>query len=90
MGFSVFELLFFQDTQVALDLVKESWDKGPSKVQNILDLRAKLTLGQLSQENLLKAQECQRCLYRGTRSRQFAISGSCARMLHMRLSTWMM
>lgn len=60
-----------------LDLVKESWEDGqsPSKneVQYILDLRAKLhTLGQLSRENLLQAQEHQQRLYdRGTQFRQF-------------------
>lgn len=81
----------WQDTTGALDLVKESWEEGPSKVQYILDLRAKLhTLGQLSWENVRKAQECQWCLYRGTRSRQFATSGCCAHMLRMRLHTWMM
>lgn len=59
-----------------LDLIKENWE-GPStsknEIQHVLDLRAKLhTLGQLSRENLLQAQERQQRLYnRGARLRQF-------------------
>ncbi len=74
-GFSPFELLFGRRLCGALDLVKESWEQGPSlgknEVQYVLDLKAKLhTLGQLSWK---KAQECQQHLYnRGTRLRQFA------------------
>ena len=77
-GFSPFELLFGRTPRGVLDLVKESWEEGPSpsknKVQYVLDLRAKLhTLGQLSRENLLQAQEWQQRLYnRGARLRQFS------------------
>ena len=50
-----------------LDLIKENWEEGPSpsksEIQYIMDLRAKLhTLGQLSWENLLEAQERQQHL----------------------------
>ena len=75
-GFSPFELLFGRTPRGVLDLVKESWEEGPSpsknEVQYVLDLRAKLhTLGQLSRENLLQAQERQQRLYnRGARLRQ--------------------
>ena len=78
MGFSPFELLFGRTPRGVLDLVKESWEEGPSpsknEVQYVLDLRAKLhTLGQLSRENLLQAQERQQQLYnRGARLRQFS------------------
>ena len=77
-GFSPFELLFGRTPRGVLDLVKESWEEGPSpsknEVQYVLDLRAKLhTLGQLSRENLLQAQERQQRLYnRGARLRQFS------------------
>ncbi len=60
-----------------LDVIKESWEEGPSnsrsEIQYVMDLRAKLhTLGRLSMENLLQAQDKQRRLYnRGTRLRQF-------------------
>ncbi|TKS64962.1 Retrovirus-related Pol polyprotein from transposon 412 [Collichthys lucidus] len=52
-GFSPFELLFGRKPRGVLDLVKESWEEGPSpsknEVQYILDLRAKLhTLGRTS------------------------------------------
>lgn len=56
-----------------LDVLREAWEDGPSdskkEIQYILDLRAKLhTLGQLSMENLLQAQDKQSQLYnRGTR-----------------------
>ena len=61
-----------------LDLIKESWEEGPSPsksgIQYVMDLRAKLhTLSQLSRENLLKAQEHQQHLYnRGMKLRQFS------------------
>ena len=61
-----------------LDLIKENWEEGPSpsksEIQYVMDLRAKLhTLGQLSRENLLEAQERQQRLYnRGTKRRQFS------------------
>ncbi len=77
-GFSHFELLFGRRPCGVLDLVKESWEEGLSpgrnEVQYVLDLRAKLhALGQLSRENLLKAQERQQHLYnRESRLRQFA------------------
>ncbi len=60
-----------------LDVIKESWEEGPSnsrsEIQYVLDLWAKLhTLGRLSMENLLQAQDRQMRLYnRGTRLRQF-------------------
>ncbi|XP_051269401.1 uncharacterized protein LOC127370936 [Dicentrarchus labrax] len=71
------KLLFGRTPQGVLDVVNESWEEGQSpsikEVQYVLDLRAKLhTLGQLSQENLLRAQERQQRLYRGTRLRRFA------------------
>ncbi|XP_077936125.1 uncharacterized protein LOC144383152 [Gasterosteus aculeatus] len=76
-GFSPFELLFGRTPQGVLDLIKESWEEGPSpcknEIQYVLDLRAKLhTLGQMSRENLLRAQERQQRLYdRGARLRRF-------------------
>ena len=72
-GFSPFELLFGQKPRGVLDLIKEKWEEGPSpsrsKIQYVMYLRAKLhTLGQLSRENLLEAQERQQRLYnRGTK-----------------------
>ena len=77
-GFSPFELLFGWKPRGALDLIKENWEEGPSpsknEIQYVMDLRAKLhTLGQLSCENLLEAQERQQRLYnRGTKLRQFS------------------
>ncbi|XP_061920399.1 uncharacterized protein LOC133661276 [Entelurus aequoreus] len=77
-GFSPFELLFGRKPRGVLDLVKESWEEGPSpsknEIQYVMDLRAKLhTLGHLSRENLLQAQERQQRLYnRGTQLRQFS------------------
>lgn len=76
-GFSPFELLFGRKPRGILDLIKESWERGPStsksEVQYVLELRAKLhMLGQLSRGNLLRAQERQQQLYnRGTKLRQF-------------------
>uniref|UniRef100_A0AAQ4Q9F2 Gypsy retrotransposon integrase-like protein 1 n=1 Tax=Gasterosteus aculeatus aculeatus TaxID=481459 RepID=A0AAQ4Q9F2_GASAC len=76
-GFSPFELLFGRRPRGVLDLLKEHWEEGPSlsknEIQYVLDLRAKLhTLGELSRENLLQAQERQQRLYnRGARLRQF-------------------
>ncbi len=60
-----------------LDVIKESWEEGlsnsRSEIQYVMDLRAKLhTLGRLSMENLLQAQDKQRRLYnRGTWLQQF-------------------
>ncbi|XP_061757255.1 uncharacterized protein LOC133553258 [Nerophis ophidion] len=77
-GFSLFELLFGRKPRGVLDLVKESWVEGPSsskdEIQYVMDLRAKLhTLGHLSRENLLQAQERQLRLYnKGTQLRQFS------------------
>ncbi len=76
-GFSPFELLYGRQPRGVLDVIKESWEEGPSnsrsEIQYVLDLRAKLhTLGRLSRENLLQAQDRQTRLYnRGTRLRQF-------------------
>ena len=77
-GFSPFELLFGRKPRGVLDLIKETWEDGPSpsknEVQYVLDLRAKLhALGQLSRENLLQAQERQQRLYnRGAKLRKFS------------------
>ncbi len=60
-----------------LDILRETWEEGPSgsknEIQHVLDLRTKLhTLGQLSMENLLRAQDKQSRLYnRGARLRNF-------------------
>ncbi len=76
-GFSPFKLLYGRQPRGVLDVIKESWEEGPSnsrnEIQYVLDLRAKLhTLGRLSMENLLQAQDRQTRLYnRGTRLRQF-------------------
>ncbi len=57
---------------------KETWEEGPleskNEVQHVQDLRTKLhTLGQLSMDNLLQAQDKQGRLYNwGTRLRNFA------------------
>ncbi len=62
---------------LVLDVLRETWEEGPSKskneIQHVLDLRTKLhTLGQLSMENLLQAQDKQSRLYnRGARLRNF-------------------
>ncbi len=77
-GFSPFELLYGRQPRGVLDVIKESWEEGPSnsrsEIQYVLDLRAKLhTLGRLSMENLLQAQDRQTRLYnRGTQLRQFS------------------
>ncbi|XP_039513052.1 uncharacterized protein LOC120468602 [Pimephales promelas] len=77
-GFSPFELLFGRQSRGVLDVLKETWEDGPSasknEIQYVLDLRTKLhTLGRLSLENLLQAQDRQRQQYnRGARLRQFA------------------
>ncbi|XP_061764264.1 uncharacterized protein LOC133557636 [Nerophis ophidion] len=77
-GFSPFELLFGRKPRGVLDLVKESWEEGPSpsknEIQYVMDSRAKLhTLGHLSRESLLQAQERQQRLYNGeTQLRQFS------------------
>ncbi|XP_061764252.1 uncharacterized protein K02A2.6-like [Nerophis ophidion] len=77
-GFSPFELLFGRKPRGVLDLVKESWEEGPSpsknEIQYVMDLRAKLhTLRHLSREDLLQAQERQQRLYnRGLQLRQFS------------------
>ncbi len=77
-GFSPFELLYGRQPRGVLDVIKESWEEGPSNSRSeilyILDLRAKLhMLGRLSMENLLQAQDRQTRLYnRGMRLRQFS------------------
>ncbi|CAM4612755.1 unnamed protein product [Leuciscus chuanchicus] len=77
-GFSPFELLYGRQPRGVLDVLRETWEDGPSnsknEIQYVLDLRAKLhTLGRLSMENLLQAQDKQSRLYnRGARLRQFA------------------
>ncbi len=77
-GFSPFELLYGRQPRGVLDILKETWEEGPSEskneIQHVLNLRTKLhTLGQLSMENLLQAQDKQSRLYnRGTRLRKFA------------------
>ncbi len=76
-GFSPFELLYGRQPRGVLDVIKESWEEGPSnshsEIHYVLDHRAKLhTLGRLSTENLLQAQDRQTQLYyRGTRLWQF-------------------
>ncbi len=77
-GFSPFELLYGRQPRGVLDVLRETWEEGPSEskneIQHVLDLRTKLhTLGQLSMENLLQAQDKQSRLYNwGTRLRKFA------------------
>uniref|UniRef100_A0A8C1RIN6 Gypsy retrotransposon integrase-like protein 1 n=1 Tax=Cyprinus carpio TaxID=7962 RepID=A0A8C1RIN6_CYPCA len=77
-GFSPFELLYGRQPSGVLDVLKETWEDGRSdsknEIQYVLDLRAKLhTLGRLSMENLLQAQDRQSQLYnRGTKLREFA------------------
>ncbi len=75
--FSPFELLYGRQPRGVLDVLRETWEEGPSEskneIQHVLDLRTKLhTLGQLSMENLLQAQDKQSRLYnRGARLRNF-------------------
>ncbi len=77
-GFPPFQLLYGRQPRGVLDVLRETWEEGPSEtkneIQHVLDLRTKLhTLGQLSMENLLQAQDKQSWLYnRGTRLRNFA------------------
>ncbi|XP_056627068.1 retrovirus-related Pol polyprotein from transposon 412 isoform X1 [Triplophysa dalaica] len=77
-GFSPFELLYGRQPRGVLDVLREAWEDGPSdsknQIQYVLDLRAKLdTLGRLSMENLLQAQDRQSRQYnRGTSLRKFA------------------
>ncbi len=77
-GFPPFELLYGRQPRGVLDVLRETWEEGPSgsknEIQHVLDLRTKLhTLGQLSMENLLQAQDKQSRLYnRGTRLCNFA------------------
>ncbi len=77
-GFSPFELLYGRQPHGVLDVLRETWEEGPSgsknEIQHVLDLRTKLhTLGHLSMENLLQAQDKQSRLYnRGTRLHNFA------------------
>lgn len=78
-GFSLFELLYSRQPRGVLDIIREAWEEGPSysrsEIQYDMDLRAKLrTLGRLSMENLLQAQDKQSRLYnRGTRACQFTL-----------------
>ncbi|XP_057201512.1 uncharacterized protein LOC130561305 [Triplophysa rosa] len=76
-GFSPFELLYGRQPRGVLDVLKETWEDGPStsknEIQYVMDLRTKLhTLGRLSMENLLQAQDKQSRGYnRGTNLRKF-------------------
>ncbi len=80
-GFSPFKLLYGRQPRGVLDVIKESWEEGPSnsgnEIQYVLDLSiqyvwSKTPLWRLSMENLLQAQDRQTRLYnRGTRLRQF-------------------
>ncbi len=76
-GFSPFKLLYGRQSRGLLDVIREAWEEGPSnsrsEIQYVMDLRAKLhTLGRLSMENLLQAQDrLSRLNNRGTRERQF-------------------
>uniref|UniRef100_A0A8C1LM62 Gypsy retrotransposon integrase-like protein 1 n=1 Tax=Cyprinus carpio TaxID=7962 RepID=A0A8C1LM62_CYPCA len=76
-GFSPFELLYGRQPRGVLDVLRETWEDGPSdsknEIQYVMDLRTKLhTLGRLSMENLLQAQDKQSRSYnRGARLRQF-------------------
>ncbi|XP_061898861.1 uncharacterized protein LOC133646933 isoform X2 [Entelurus aequoreus] len=77
VGFAPFELLYGRRPHGVLDVIKESWEEGPSssknEIQYVMDMRAKLhKVGHLSRENLLRAQERQRRTYnRGTQLRKF-------------------
>ncbi len=99
-GFSPFELLYGRQPRGVLDVLRETWEEGPSEskneIQHVLDLRTKLhTLGQLFMENLLQAQDKQSRLYnRGTRlpfRLPFSASWtkSSDRTPHMPLPIWM-
>ncbi len=74
---SPFELLYGRQPWGVLDVLRETWKEGPSEskneIQHVLDLKTNLhTLGQLSMENLLQAQDKQSQLYnRGARLRKF-------------------
>lgn len=62
MGISPFELLYGHQPCGLLDILRETWDNGPSNskilIQNVLNLRTKLhNLGWLLMENLLQAHE---------------------------------
>ncbi|KAI5617023.1 hypothetical protein C0J50_23276 [Silurus asotus] len=76
-GFSPFKLLYGRKPRGVLDVLRENWEEGPSNAKNeiqyVLDLRAKLhTLGQLTMENLLQAQERQSRLYPTSSSKLLA------------------
>ncbi|XP_056585423.1 uncharacterized protein LOC130406867 [Triplophysa dalaica] len=70
-------LLYGRQPRGVLDVLREAWEDGPSasknQIQYVLDLRTKLhTLGRLSMENLLQAQDRQSRQYnRGARLRKF-------------------
>ncbi len=76
-GFSPFELLYGRQPRGVLDVLRETWEEGPSgsknEIQHVLDLRIKFhTQWQLSMENLLRAQDKQSRLYNlGARLRNF-------------------
>ncbi|KAG1940831.1 hypothetical protein F2P79_016387 [Pimephales promelas] len=76
-GFPPFELLYGRQPRAVLDVLREAWEDGPSdsknEIQYVMDLRTIVhTLGRLSRENLLQAQDRQSRLYnRGARLRQF-------------------
>ncbi len=72
-GFSPFELLYGRQPHGVLDVLREGPSESKNEIQHVLDLRTKLhTLGQLSMENLLQAQDKQSRLYnRGARLRNF-------------------
>nr|XP_061779417.1 uncharacterized protein LOC133570739 [Nerophis lumbriciformis] len=78
IGFTPFDLLYGRRPRGVLDIIKESWEEGPSssknEIQYVMDMRAKYhTVGHLSRENLLRAQERQQRTYnRGTRLRKFS------------------
>lgn len=78
-SFSKVYLLFGKWPRGILDLFKGNLEEGPSaskkEIQYVMDLTAKLhTLGQISRENSLQAQDRQQWLYnRGTQLRQFAL-----------------
>ncbi len=77
--FLSFKLLYRHQPFGVLDVLREVWEEGPSEskneIQHVLDLRTKLhTLGQLSIDNLLQAQDKQSRLHnRATRLRNFAL-----------------